>query len=249
MLANLDIHGFVTVRAKNVTISNCIVRGAQVPTARATGLITDYGYDGLLITDTYVVPSSPRSSSTASRAADFTARRVHVVGGVDSIKIQGSNVTVEDSLLENTDYYASDPQQSGGPTHNDNIQILYGTNLKITGNTIRGATNFAVLGGATRGDTNLAIQNNWLDGGHCTVKLQILNGYSETAKVTSNKFGPNRARLLLRLHGLPGRFPDAERQHLRAHRRHRDALAARLLSPQPEWDPPVSGGSHSGVMA
>ena len=31
-----------------------------------------------------------------------------------------------------------------------------------------------------------------LDGGHCTVKLQVLNGWSETATVKDNKFGPNR---------------------------------------------------------
>ena len=63
----------------------------------------------------------------------------------------------------------------------------------ITDNTIRGATNFAVLGAASRGNTNLVLANNWLDGGHCTVKLQILNGWAETASVTGNKFGPNRA--------------------------------------------------------
>ena len=51
----------------------------------------------------------------------------------------------------------------------------------IQGNTIRGTTNFAILGGGDRGDIpNLVINGNWLDGGHCTVKLQILNGWHET---------------------------------------------------------------------
>ena len=31
-----------------------------------------------------------------------------------------------------------------------------------------------------------------MDGGHCTVKLQVLNGWSQTSTVTDNKFGPNR---------------------------------------------------------
>ena len=57
---------------------------------------------------------------------NFTARRVHVVGNVDSIKIHGDNVKVENSLLENTVHYASDPYQGGWATHNDNIQILSG---------------------------------------------------------------------------------------------------------------------------
>ena len=191
VLSNLDIHGFVTVRAKNVTISNSIVRGGK-STGVATGLITNYGYAGLVISDVRVVPEFPSVYFDGIKGSDFTARRVHVSGGVDSVKIHGSNVTIENSLLENTTYYASDPQQGGGPTHNDNVQILYGQNLRITGSTIRGASNFAVLGAASRGNTNLVLANNWLDGGHCTVKLQILNGWAETASVTGNKFGPNR---------------------------------------------------------
>ncbi len=191
VLSNLDIHGFVTVRAKNVTISNSIVRGGRAK-GYPTGLITNYGYSGLVISDTRIVPEYPSVEFDGIKGSDFTARRVHVTGGVDSVKIHGNNVTIENSLLENTTYYASDPQQGGGPTHNDNIQILNGTNLRITGNTIRGAQNFAVLGAANKGNTNLVVNNNWLDGGHCTVKLQVLNGYSETATVTNNKFGPNR---------------------------------------------------------
>ncbi|MGV8910310.1 MAG: hypothetical protein ACOH1Y_15110, partial [Propionicimonas sp.] len=71
-------------------------------------------------------------------------------------------------------------------------QILFGQNLKLTGNTIRGAQNFAILGAASKGNTNLMVNGNWLDGGYCTVKLQVMGSYSETANVTGNKFGPNR---------------------------------------------------------
>ena len=50
---------------------------------------------------------------------------------------------------------------------------MKGRNVTIWSNTIRGAQNFAVLGSANIGDTpNLVIRGNWLDGGHCTVKLQ-----------------------------------------------------------------------------
>ena len=70
---------------------------------------------------------------------------------------------------------------------------MNGKNIKIIGNTIRGATNFAILGSASHADVpNLLIDNNWLDGGHCTVKLQELNGWSQSATVTDNNFGPNR---------------------------------------------------------
>ena len=192
VLDRLDIHGFVIVRANNVQITNSIVRGGH-DKGVSTGLITNYDYKNLLIENVDVIAEFPSVNFDGIKGGNFTARRVHVQGNVDSVKIHGDNVTVEDSLLESTVYYNSDPNQGGGASHNDNIQILWGKNLLIRGNTIRNATNFAILGGATRGDVpNLVIDGNWLDGGHCTVKLQILNGWHETARVTNNKFGPNR---------------------------------------------------------
>jgi len=192
VLRGLDIHGFVIVQAANVKIIDSVVRGGQAK-GYATGLITNYGYPNLLISDVSVVAEHPSVYFDGIKGNNFTARRVHVVGNVDSIKIHGDNVTVEDSLLEDTTYYASDPHQGGGGTHNDNIQILSGKNLTITGNTIRGATNFAILGAAEHATIpDLVVHGNWVDGGHCTVKLQVRNGHRLTATVTDNKFGPNR---------------------------------------------------------
>ena len=192
VLENLDIHGFVTIKAANVTIRNSIVRGGRAK-GYALGLITNYGYAGLVIEDTYIEPEFRSVEFDGIKGNNFTARRVHVVGGVDNIKVHsGGNVTIQDSLLENTDYFASDPLQGGKATHNDSIQILDGKNIVITNNTIRGAQNFAVLGGAHRGDVSMNVMGNYLDGGHCTVKLQITNSWANTATVANNTFGPNR---------------------------------------------------------
>jgi hypothetical protein len=191
VLQNLDIHGFVNVKATNVTIKNSIVRGGKAA-GYATGLITDYGYANLLIQNVDVVAEYPSVYFDGIKGNNFTASKVHVVGNVDSVKIHGDNVTVQSSLLENTVYYASDPYQNGGPTHNDNVQILQGKNLRLSGNTIRGATNFAVLAESTQNAVDVTVDGNWLDGGHCTVKLQV-GSYPETAKVTNNVFGPDRA--------------------------------------------------------
>jgi hypothetical protein len=180
------------VRAANVKIVDSVVRGGQAK-GYATGLITNYGYPNLLIEDVDVVADHPSVYFDGIKGNNFTARRVHVVGNVDSIKIHGDNVKVENSLLEDTVYYSSDPYQGGGATHNDNIQILSGRHISITGNTIRGASNFAILGSSSHATIpDLMISKNWLDGGHCTLKLQVLNGWSQTATVTDNKFGPNR---------------------------------------------------------
>jgi len=192
VLDKLDISGFVTVRAKNVTIRRSIVRGGVARSNR--GLILNTGYPGLLIEDVDVVAAHPSVKLDGIMGSEFTARRVHVVGGVDSVKIQGDNVRIESSLLEKTTAYAHDPNQNNGPTHNDNVQILNGDNLVLVGNTIRGASNFAVLGAANRQDVRgLVLQQNWLDGGHCTVKLETFDGHALSATVKGNKFGPNRA--------------------------------------------------------
>lgn len=202
-LDRMDIHGFVTVKAPNVVISRSIVRGGSGPKT-AQGVITNYGYKNLLITDTDVRIAHPSVYLDGIKGWGFTARRVHVVGGVDSIKIHGDDVVIADSLLENTTWYANDPYQNGGPTHNDNVQILKGKNLTITGNTIRGAQNFAVLGAANLGHVpNLVVRGNWLDGGHCTLKLQTMRGQNLTATVTGNKFGPNRVVSYCPIQALP----------------------------------------------
>ncbi|AZH82929.1 hypothetical protein EAO79_08475 [Plantibacter sp. PA-3-X8] len=192
VIDGLDIHGFVTVRAANVTIKNSIVRGGKAK-GFAVGLITNYGYDNLVIDHVDVTAEFPSVYFDGIKGWDFTARNVHVVGNVDSVKIHGDNVLIEKSLLENTVDYANDPAQGGRATHNDNIQILQGQNLRVVGNTIRGASNFAILGGAEQNNVNLTVDGNWIDGGHCSLKLQVKQSWTQTAKVTNNKFGPNRA--------------------------------------------------------
>ena len=188
----LDIQGFVVVKAARVTISRSLVRGGKSPKT-AMGLVTNYGQPGLVIEDSTLRPDYPSTYVDGIKGWNFTARRVHVIGNVDSIKIHGDNVRVEKSLLENTTWFSSDPYQGGRPTHNDNIQIMKGRNITIWSNTIRGAQNFAVLGSANLGDTpNLVIRGNWLDGGHCTVKLQSLKSYRLKVELAHNRFGPNR---------------------------------------------------------
>lgn len=191
VLDGLDIHGFVDIKAADVTIRNSILRGGTATFNR--GMVTNYGYDNLVIVDSDFIPEHETVWQDGIKGWDFTARRVHVRGNVDSVKIQGDNVRIEGSLLENSTYYASDPNQGGGATHNDGIQIQKGLNISVVGNTIRGHSNFAILGAASIGATpKLMVSGNWLDGGHCTVKLQELNGHALTVTATDNIFGPNR---------------------------------------------------------
>lgn len=189
-LNGLDIHGFVDVKANNVKITNSIIRGGKGTSFR--GLLMSLSKTGLVIEDSEFKPEFQTVYLDGIIAQNFTARRIHVQGGVDNVKITGDNSIITDSLLENTVYYSSDPNQGGGPTHNDNIQISKGKNIVLQRNTIRGAQTHTILGQAAQGPTALKIDGNWLDGAICGVKLQIRNGYQLTGTVSNNKFGPNR---------------------------------------------------------
>jgi hypothetical protein len=141
-----------------------------------------------------VVPEHETVYQDGIKGWDFTLDHVHVSGNVDSVKVHGDgNVLIHDSLLENTTYYTSDPNQGGAASHNDGVQILGGSNIRIVNNTIRGQQNMPVLGAANKSDTRgLVVDGNWLDGGHCTSKFEEMNGFNLVAQVTNNKFGPNR---------------------------------------------------------
>lgn len=191
VLSDLDIHGYVIVRAPNVRIVRSIVRGGPAKPYHM-GLITSVDQRGLVVEDSLVTADTPSVKNDAVLGNNFTLRRVHVVGGVDSVKIEGDNVRVETSLLEGLNNFASDPSQGGAPSHSDNIQILKGRNIVITGTTAIATDNFPVLAGAEQGPITVTVTNNYVDWGHCNMKFQVRNGWSMSATVQNNTFGPHR---------------------------------------------------------
>ena len=203
VIANREVFGFITVKAPNVTIRNTVVHGG--PTSYNRGLITNYGYDNLLVENVDVIPLNDTVWQDGVKGWDFTLRRVYINGNVDSVKIHGDNVLIRDSVLEDTNYQESDPNQDGRPSHNDGVQILKGRNIRIVNNTIRDQQNFAVLGSADKGNTSgLQVRNNYLDGGQCTVKLEEKNGRQLSVAITDNKLGPNRTKPRCKINGVRG---------------------------------------------
>ncbi len=193
VIDGLDIKGFVTVKATDVTIRNSIVRGGIATNNR--GLVTNYGFARLVVEDTTIKRDVAQVWIDGVKGSDFTLRRVHIVGGVDNVKVQGDNVRIEDSLLENTDYFANDPNQGGTPTHNDNIQVQRGNNLVFLRNTIRGGQNFAILlASSINNTTNVTIDGNYLSDGHCSMKIEERNGWNLTQTTIKNtRFGTGQA--------------------------------------------------------
>lgn len=187
----LDIHGFVTIKAANVTIKRSIVRGG-VATTGNPGLVTDTDVAGtnFQLTDSELVPQYPSVYIDGVRGANYTVTRSNIHGTVDTAKVIGNNATIQNSWLHDTVYYAYDPAQ-GGPSHNDGVQVLNGTKIRILNNTITGADNAGLQ--VTQGNgvvSDLWFNGNWADGGGCTVNINNTPLASMNAvTVNDNRFG------------------------------------------------------------
>ena len=163
---------------------------------RVEGVVTvlPTGAASFLIQDSEVYPSQPSVKLDGIKGAGFTARRVEVHGGVDNIKVHGSDVLIESSYLHDQDYYASDPLQGGGPTHNDALQLLGGNNVRVVGNTLLSRKELNAALQVTQDFapvTRTVVSKNWADGGGCTFnvnhkKLTELRG---GISFTDNVFG------------------------------------------------------------
>jgi hypothetical protein len=163
-----DIHGFLTIKASHVRVTRSIVRGHA--TAATTAIIKVASGTDILIEDTEVAAAEPSVDVDGVSASNITARRLNIHGGVDGMKL-GSNSTVECCFIHDLVSFASDPNQGGGPTHNDAIQILAGTGIHIVGNQLVAAKdqNAAIQITEDFGAVNdVHIEKNWADGGGCT---------------------------------------------------------------------------------
>ena len=172
--------------------------------------------------------AAPSATVDGMWGDNFTGRRMNIHGGVDGLKA-GSNTTLECSYIHDQAYFAVDPNQGGGPTHNDAIQILDGTGIHIVGNQLVAAMdqNAAIQVTQDFGAVgDLHIETNWADGGGCTFNIAHKVEPSLTdVHVIGNRFGRNsyfncpilkstqttlelgRQRLGRRRHARPG--PDA----------------------------------------
>ena len=189
---SLDIHGFVVVKAPNVTIRRSIIRGGAAPTV-GKGLLSvvTAGATNYLIEDVTVVPSNPSpyfNGVNVNQAGTF--RRMNISGSVDGMMIYGSGVNVLDSYFHDFRHYLSDPNWNGGPSHDDAIQVQAGIGINIVGNRLEGAFNSAVMITQDAGTTNaLAINGNWIDYGGCSINYGSTGAYKTGMQANNNRFG------------------------------------------------------------
>jgi len=185
-----DIHGFLTIRASHVRVTRTIVRG-RATGGNASVIRVASGSDNL-IEDSEIAVAFPSAGVDGFGGGGFVGRRLHIHGGVDGMKV-GSNSTVEYSYIHDLSSFEHDPNQGGGPTHNDAIQILEGTGIHIVGNALVPSTDQNAAIQVTQDFglvTDLHIEENFADGGGCTFNfahkvLASLDGVF----VSDNRFG------------------------------------------------------------
>jgi hypothetical protein len=195
VISGMDIRGFVTVRAKNVTIKNSIIRGGKATSGK--GLIMNYdpANTGLVVQDSTLDPTYPSVWLNGLAGGNFTAKRLDISGSVDGAQLHKNNVRIEDSWIHDLTWFEHDPNHGGGESHNDGVQILGGSNITVTGNNISGADNAGMqITQDASPVKGLKITNNWLDGGDCSIKLQHRDQSTlGPVTITGNKFGNNTA--------------------------------------------------------
>jgi len=170
--SGLDIHGFVKVEAPNVTIKDSIIRGGVAPADIGLVNDTDNSATNFLIEDSELVPMDPSVQIDGIKGWNYTALRLNIHGTTDGAKMFGPNATIEASYIHGLVTYAHDPDQGGGQSHNDGVQILSGSNLQIIGNTIEGGSNSALMITQNHGTTsNVMFANNWVSGGACSINM------------------------------------------------------------------------------
>ncbi len=191
VIQNVDIHGYVRITAKNVVIRNAIVRGGPVHCNASAVIEIDGG--SATIEDTEIRPEHPSACLDGVWATAVTLTRVNIHGTVDGMKAD-DNTTVQDSWIHDLSAFSSDPNQGGGPTHNDGIQTVGGRHILLKHNAISVGADANAAYQVTQDSgavSDLRVDGNFLDGGSCTLNFAHKGGPTPMTgiSVTNNRFG------------------------------------------------------------
>lgn len=186
----LDVRGFVRVTAPGVTIKNSVIRGRATSRIAYLVQISDAA-KGATIIDSELRASHASPYVMGVVGAGFTLKRVNIHRVIDQVAITGDNVTIEDSWLHGNLYYKNDPNHGGGESHDDNIQIQAGKNIRIVGNRLESSRSAALM--ITQGSGpvgNVTFARNRVDGGSCSVNIaEKSHGPLSGLRFVDNVFG------------------------------------------------------------
>ena len=182
-----DFRGFVKVTGSGVVFENCIFRG-RATSSNGALLDTQRGTN-TVVQDSEFAPSAPSATLDDIWTNNVSIYRSDIRGGVDGVKT-GSNVLIQDSYIHDMSWFASDPNQGGGATHNDGVQGFDGANnVTLRHNTIDMSTTKSANAAFQNSATNARVEGNWLDGGGCILNFDHHAQPLTTLYVTNNRFG------------------------------------------------------------
>lgn len=191
-ISGKDFHGYVRVTGSHITFRNCVFHGGS-PSGNNALLDTSESSGPITVRDSEFVPTHPAATIDGLWLKNTTVLRANVHGTVDGIKAD-SNSVIRQSYIHDMQWFASDPNQGGGETHNDAIQILNGSGITIDGNNLATAgkdPNSAIQITQDGGPTSqVTVTGNWADYGGCTFNFADKGGGSMSiGPVTGNRFG------------------------------------------------------------
>jgi hypothetical protein len=173
----------LVIKADDVTIKNSLLQSGSC----FFNILSDAGNTGLTLTDIEIDGQNNNSGDSAVNGGGYTCLRCDVHGTVDGFKAQ-SNVVIRDSYIHDL--------AVGNDAHNDGIQTLGTTSLKILHNriVIAGSATSAIILSTNAADQirNVQIDGNLLGGGAYTVyggyDSPAVAGKVSNIAITNNRF-------------------------------------------------------------
>ncbi len=188
VITGKDFHGFVKVTAANVTIRKSVFRGRA--TSNNAALLDTRKATNFVVEDSEIVASNPSAGIDGAWLRNTSMHRVNIHGVTDGVKAE-SNVLIQDSYIHDMKWFASDPNQGGGPTHNDGVQSFEGdSGIVLRHNNIDLSSDSRANAAWQTSASDSRVEDNWLDGGGCTLNFAHRDGVPLTGnRVVNNRFG------------------------------------------------------------
>jgi hypothetical protein len=198
VIDGIDLHGYLSIKADNVTIKNSVLRGGATATTTKALIMAWWQPKNLRVINSTLKAANPSLHVDGLTGSGYTADGLDISGVVDATKVIGPNVTIRNSWFHDPIHSDSDPNQPDGKTHDDGIQLEGGTNIVIENNKISGFHNSPIQVtqnySATHGVT---IRSNEFSDGACQVNVTD-KGAGGAGKpiysfaLTGNGFGPGK---------------------------------------------------------
>lgn len=145
---NLTIYGDILIRAANVTLKGCILKGGSHAPGNATGIVDCNAAQcfNAVIEDCTVSPQVPHYNRDGIVGHEYTSRRNNISRTTDGLGAfittalgTDCNVLIEANYVHDLTYFYPDVVHTDG-THNDCLQIQGGANIHVIGNYFHGSS-------------------------------------------------------------------------------------------------------------